>query len=112
MCPVFKACEIASDFIPALIQLKIHMDDLPYNINKFDIAPFLLELMILLYFPNKTETQNILCLNVFYWSPYHTSLERMLVNLIFLISWDDEVLKWQHFSSVLGSYEITFKYNW
>lgn len=112
MCPVFKVCEITSDFIPALIQLKIHMDDLPFNINTFDIAPFLCELMILLHFPSKTETQDILCLNVFYWSPYQTSLERMLVNLIFLISWDNEVLKWQHFSSVLGSYEITFKYNW
>lgn len=66
MGPVFKACEIASDFIPALIQLKIHMDHLPYNINKFDTGPFLFELMSLLYFPNKTETQNILCLNVFY----------------------------------------------
>lgn len=109
---MFKVWEITSDFIPALIQLKIHMDDLPFNINKFDITPFLCEFMILLHFPSKTETQDILCLNVFYWSPYQTSLERMLVNLIFLISWDNEVLKWQHFSSVLGSYEITFKYNW
>lgn len=60
MCPVFKACEITSDFIPALIRLKFHMDDLPDIINKFDIASSLLALMILLHFPNKTEL-NIFC---------------------------------------------------